>query len=690
MNKGILLFVSCFVFFVSFSQFKEKDSLFINQPTLKSIYDSSHFKINSDPRYVLHSLHYKLFPYAKTPYEAYKLNLLKCNAYLKLNANDSALVFLNQAIKTAQLAHFKDQISGPTRTKVGILINQGKLDEALDICLSLLKTDYQKSDSIGIARDLNYLGIIYKDQDKLEQAEKTLLEGIFIVKQSRDSMGYTPLLNNLGVTYRKMKDYDKAIECYNESYKISILNKDLKMAAFSLSNLGVSYEKKKNYNKSISYHLEALKIRLQIKDYFGLTQTYMNIGNVYYWTKDYNRYVDYQLKALEIAKQQNAQFNLKDIYYNLSYAYRKEYLNNPSKELEYLKKHYELKDSIKTDETEKKLARAEVTYEYEKKLAIEQFEQKKREELVAKDLAIQQNISILSLVIISILFILTIVLYRNNLYKKKTAKLLELQKNEIKKQKDLVEYKSNQITLSIDYARKIQNAFIQSEYIIQKTGLDYFVLNKPKDIVSGDFFWANQKDDQLFLAVVDCTGHGVPGAFMSLIAYKALELSVTEKKILEPDKIIKSVYLQFEDALKKNNNDKSYEGLEMIICKLDLMSKRMSYAGSRQKFSLYNELKGITTFKIDSGLIVTSQTEFKKQELQVSPGDTLLLYSDGYVDQIGQQDKRRLYHDNFEKLLIFKENQSLEDKKHELDDYFTKWKGTEDQCDDIIVFGLKI
>ncbi|NOQ74054.1 MAG: SpoIIE family protein phosphatase [Crocinitomix sp.] len=271
-------------------------------------------------------------------------------------------------------------------------------------------------------------------------------------------------------------------------------------------------------------------------------------------------------------------------------------------------------------------------------------------------------------------------------------KLLELRKNkfEIEAQKLIVDLKNREITDSIAYAKRLQTAILPSNLSINNAFKNNFVLHLPKDIVAGDFYWLEQKGDKILFAVADCTGHGVPGAFVSVVCHSALNRAVREFQLEKPSDILAKVTDLVIETFEKSEEDVK-DGMDIALCALDLKNNTLEYAGANN--SLYyireNELMEIKATKQPVGNYY-ARSAFKNHTLQIKPSDVFYLFTDGYPDQFGGERGKKFKYKNFKNLLFKIHQNKLSDQRNSLLSEFDNWKGDNEQVDDVCILGIKI
>ncbi|MBK6838336.1 MAG: SpoIIE family protein phosphatase [Bacteroidetes bacterium] len=275
-------------------------------------------------------------------------------------------------------------------------------------------------------------------------------------------------------------------------------------------------------------------------------------------------------------------------------------------------------------------------------------------------------------------------------------KILEGQKSELEQQVKIrtseLEQKNRDILDNLHYARRIQSAILPETKQIFNALKDAFILYLPKDIVSGDFYTFSFRNEKVILAAADCTGHGVTGAFMSMIGSSQLNQIVNERGITQPAKILNHLNTGIVEALKQNPTEVN-DGMDIALCSLDLTTKKLEYAGANRPLWLIrdSEWKEIKPDKLAiGGFRLKEDMSFTNHELQLHKGDIIYLFSDGYADQFGGEDGKKMLSKRFRDKLFSMQSMIMREQEKELLSYFNNWKGTHDQVDDVLVIGIRI
>lgn len=274
----------------------------------------------------------------------------------------------------------------------------------------------------------------------------------------------------------------------------------------------------------------------------------------------------------------------------------------------------------------------------------------------------------------------------------RTAEVVR-QKEEIESQRVKLEHLYNEVTDSIKYAKRIQEAILPPDALVKKELPNPFVLYKPKDIVSGDFYWMEKVDNKVFFAAVDCTGHGVPGAFMSIVGYNLLKQIVKEES--DPGKILNKLSRGVKDTLHQGVEEgTSKDGMDIALCSYDAKTKILQYAGAYNPLYLVREGELIETkadkFPIGGALEDSDTRSYTSHTVQLQNDDTVYIFSDGYADQFGGEKGKKFMVKQFRQLLLGIQEKSMEEQKRYLNDTIETWRGNHEQVDDILIMGMRI
>ncbi|HEY6159820.1 MAG TPA: SpoIIE family protein phosphatase [Bacteroidia bacterium] len=275
----------------------------------------------------------------------------------------------------------------------------------------------------------------------------------------------------------------------------------------------------------------------------------------------------------------------------------------------------------------------------------------------------------------------------------RTAEVVQ-QKQEIEMQKIKMEVLFNHVTDSIRYAKRIQEAILPPDHLIKSLLPDSFVYYKPKDIVSGDFYWLEQVGTKVFFAAVDCTGHGVPGAFMSIVGHNQLKQVMNRITDHKPSVVLDELSKGISDSLHQNyDGSTAKDGMDLSLCSIDFEKKELEFSGAFNPLYLIrdNDLQEVKANKFPIGIFLGREARnFTNHKIGLEKGDVLYIFSDGYADQFGGPKGKKFMANQFRNLLMQIHHLPMEEQKEMLDRTLETWKGSEEQVDDILVIGVRI
>ena len=580
-----------------------------------------------------------------------------------------------------------------------------------------------------IAKELSALGNIYRLQDKNTIALNLLFQATSLFKELEASRDVAFNLSLIGDINRCIDQPKDALKYLNEALAICIKNNYLKEEAFCYSALGAVYKELKKYDRGLNNYVLGLKIAQSLKDtsrivdflysigdilvdqnrsaealvylnrameydkisrnQYNLAQCYAGLAKVYLQQKDYKKSVEYGLQSYEIGKVMTAPGICSDA---TSIVYRAYFEAGDYKNaFAYLKLQTELKDSTTNLSQLKQQAQLELNFVNalkEKQDSIIRAEKQHQRDLVQAAKSRQQEALVIGGVVAVITAILIIIIVFRSYQKERNSKQI------IKQQKTIVEAKNKEILDSINYAKKIQEAIIPSAIEMNNVFPHHFVLLLPRDIVSGDFYWIGTKLNYVFVAVADCTGHGVPGGFMSMLGTALLNEIINEKEIYEPADILDLLKFKIIMALRQSENvNEAKDGMDIALCRIHKLTNELTFAGANNSMHLLRkdrliELKGD---KQPIGISHFNTTQqFIQQSVSLQKDDLIYLFTDGYPDQFGGEFGKKFKYKQLEELLLSIHHRDMHEQLEILEEVHKDWKGGLDQVDDICILGIKI
>ncbi len=418
----------------------------------------------------------------------------------------------------------------------------------------------------------------------------------------------------------------------------------------------------------------------------------------------------YIQRALDLSNQLGSLNGLYSGYSKQTTLY--EHMGRDKEALKSLRLAMAYKDSIFNEENKKEILRQEVNFEFEKKQAIEQAEHEKELAVAASEQKRQQLFLVFLAVILLAVIIISFIIYKSLKNSNKQKQLIEQQKFEVEQQKIIVDNKNKEITDSIIYARRIQQAILPPKEVLSKNLENGFILYKPKDVVSGDFYWMESSDintngaleKAIFLAAADCTGHGVPGAMVSVVCNNALNRAVREFKLTNPAEILDKVRLLVIETFEKSEEEVN-DGMDIALCSLTFQIPSaelnesetvatLQYAGANNALYMVktNDKEKLIEIKPNKQPIgkVDNPEPFTQHTIKLQKGDTIYMFTDGFADQFGGKKGKKLMYKPFKNLLLSIQDKTMNEQKAMLGQYFEDWKGNLEQVDDVCVIGVRI
>lgn len=594
---------------------------------------------------------------------------------------------------------------------IGYIYNsQGLIEKALEFYYKSLVLEEYNKNLTGIATALNGIGYIYYTQGETEKALENYTRSLAIREKLVDKYGIATNLNNIGLLFKDNHQWEKALEYYQKGLKLEQEIGDKKGMATSLTNIGLVYDSQEHYEKALKYYLKGLEIRRDISDKQGIAHSLNSIAGIMISKGNYTTARNYAEQSLALAYElrypefiQNAASNLTEIAQK----------NNKWHEaFTYYKLYVAMHDSILNEETTKASIHKAYQYKYEKKALEDSVRNMEVQKVMDAQLAAsesekeqhrlqtekqkQQSYFLFAGFVLS-LFFGTLIYSRLKLIKKQ-KNIIENQKLKVVQQnKQLVStyqqlaYKNKEILNSIKYAWNIQQALLKNEKPDLLPQNKHFILYKPKDIIGGDFYWIVEKEDYIFIAVGDCTGHGVPGAMLSMMGISILNELFASAKLYQPAELLNEMRKQVIRDLSLSDMDSVNIGVDLAIVRIKRTTNELQYAGAKRPLYLFiNHQLQITKGDNQDIGYARNAKPFTNHVYQLNLGDYIYIFTDGYSDQFGGPEKRKFRNDPFKQLLLKIHKKSMAEQKHILLSTFNDWMQDEEQVDDVCIVGVKV
>jgi len=631
--------------------------------------------------------------------EQQKIDTIIAIPFDKMNSNTIATLNLYKEALSITAHNKNHNIVAQLHEKIAIAYYyKGDYDLSVKSSLSAINHYEIINDSARVGSVYANMGYQMKRRD-LPKAFEYMLKGVNILQHSNEKEALSAAYNNYGVLFEMSGKLDSALHFYNQSLIIVKEIKDSIGIAYSLNNIAGAFVLQGKFQEALPFYKNALRIRESRKDFNGMAENNTYYGDFYFKQNKYKQAIPFYVKAEKLSSQINYTYLQKVNCEQLALCYQK--TKKFQQAFIYQQKAIDLKDNLLNEKTNNTIAQLEIQFESEKRekeieLLNKSNKLKDAEITVVEEEKKRKSTQLyFTFSIVFALVILAILIFRNNLQRKKNNQLLLQKNDEILQQKHIVEEQNNEILSSISYAKRIQTAILPTKKIVKEYLANSFILYKPKDIVAGDFYWmesvapTSKNNNQLILfAAADCTGHGVPGAMVSVVCNNALNRSVREYGLTDPGKILdKTREIVIQEFEKSEEEVK--DGMDIALCSLE--GNKLKYAGAHNPLWIVRKGDILETKANKQPIGKFDNLEsYTTHTFELQKDDTVYIFSDGYVDQFGGEKGKKFKAKSFRKLLLNVNEKTMEEQRDILDNVFEKWKGSIEQIDDVCVIGVKV
>jgi len=629
-------------------------------------------------------------------YSARAKSLVIMNYYMR-GQFDSCIKIGNR-----NLAEFKK--SGSVISELEVLMCMGRSydfignrKKAIQLSLEAIDIAKQNNETNKLSELYISMSTIYKEED-LNMAKKYALMSLSVLGNPTNAevievVNVSYLI--LGNVYHNMHVEDSALYYYYLCKDASLKAKDQRTYLSAIGNIGnVAYEQRQ-YDKALEYNFLTLTEYKKIELVSEIAVAYGSLADIYKDMKEYDKAVKYYDSALVITKQLQSADDYIYNYKGLSETY--EMMGNYKEAFKYFRLYKQWNDSVNNNQNSKKINQLELDYKYKAEQKEKDLIQKNKDLITGEEINRQKYIiwaGILGGVLLVVFLSFTI---KTNIARKKTNAKLQEFNNEIIRQKDIIEVKNHEITDSITYASRIQQGVIPDDKEMKGLFPQHFVFFKPRDIVSGDFYWANRVNNttnKVMLAIADCTGHGVPGAFMSLVGNTLLNQTLNNPLITTPAEVLDYINKKLPETIKsKTSTGTIKDGMEIAMCEFNPDTLTMQFAGANSNIYVVRN-NSIQIYKGDKQPIGESFSgkiiNYTNQIILLQKKDCVYLITDGYADQFGGDKGKKFKYKPLEDLFCTISGKNMDEQKKIISDAFDSWKKNHEQVDDVLVMGIKI
>ncbi len=608
---------------------------------------------------------------------------------------DSSLVILKRALIIGQA--LKDSaLQSSTLLYFGnAYSNKGDHSTAIEFYYKGLAMEEQLHVQPNLHFFFNGLGVLFTTQKNYAKGLEYLLKAKEVVEHSSNKKYLSTIDNNIGWQYMLVGKNDSAYFFLDLSVKASEEAKNLYALTFPLHNLAELFLKLKQYDKVYQYAYRSYDISKSQGFKDRMVANLITLGDMELRQNKFASAENYLTQGLRLSQQIQTKLHIKDVSLLLASLYEKQ--QQHEKAYNYYTLFAETKDTILNQKNSKIITEMNIKYSTEKKEKeielLKKNEDIQKLELARKrnELDTQRTLSISVGGGILLLLIAAVLLFGQYQLKKKANDQLQYAYNMIEEKNTVIESSNAMITDSIQYAKRIQDAILPApDYLTKLFSANFFVLYQPSQIVSGDFYWCSTIEDKIILVVADCTGHGVSGAFMSMIGNTILNEIVNEQKESDTQRIAGLLDKKIIHALHQYEGSEQYDGMDVSICCIDRKKKEITFTGASQGIYIYSDhlqkIKG-NPFSIGGSLHIDKK-KFTSQKISYQTA-SIYLMTDGYCDQSGGPANKRFSSKKLELLLQDMQQISMNEQKEKLEKEFENWKGNSKLRDDILMVGIR-
>jgi tetratricopeptide (TPR) repeat protein/serine phosphatase RsbU (regulator of sigma subunit) len=662
-----------------------------------------------------------------------------------LKVHSEALGFYEQSLAIEQKKGNKQNEAVILDGMAEVFLDSGLYKSSINSYEKSLGLKEGLGDKKGVSDALSNIGNVYETTYDFNKAINYYEKSAEVKDNINDRPGLSDVMDNIGNLYYKQRYLEKSIDSYKKSAALNEqLNKQDNLGS-NYNKLGVAYYKMGNYDEAEKYYQKSLEIKQQTGNNKDVSMTYNNLGNLNLDQNKYKKAITFYEKSLELKDKINYTYGKAVSLYNLGNAYRQLNINTKAIEnfeasrkisednnfeellarnIKTLSELYllvnatdkaseykallsvsdyadiDINDPVTESQIDGGMGESEKVIKYlteevlrQKEMFEKQATERERENKInsqrirIKNLQIKrQRIVVGSLAMVIALILAALFLFYRQIVQKKRANVVLTQKN------TLISKQQKLITDNMKSASVIQKAAMPPDNLISTELSEFFVLNMPKDIVSGDFYWMDKRESKVFIAVADCTGHGVQGAVVSMLGIALLNEIVNKSYSKKPGEILDQLSIKIKHSLHQSGDiEEIREGMDIVLLKIDRKSNRIEFAGANNPVYIVRNGE-IIEERGDRNPIgyYSKGTLFITKTLETKKGDSLYMFSDGYIDQLGGDNLKKFLPKRFREILKEINDMPMNERKEMLMSKFNEWRGDYQQVDDIMILGIRI
>ncbi|MDF2436680.1 MAG: yrrB 5 [Bacteroidota bacterium] len=656
------------------------------------------FSLNAQDQHEIDSLE-KLLPTVKT--DSSRIQVLNELAAQIVDVNPArSMQLAEEALRLAEASQNK-KASATSLNNIGNgHYNLADYKMALFYYIKALHIQEEIGNKKGILSASGSIGNVFLDMKQPDQALPFFEQALSISRELNNKRGIASCLIAMGTVYSDKGNYKSSLDYTSRALKLFDELDYKEAVATCYNNIADSYHKMKDFPKAMVNITKAYEIYEEIGNVYGMSLALNNLGDFYASSGQPEKALEYYKRGNEYSRQIKAGDRILSSLKGMSAAYKK--LGDYKSALSMYEEFQELNDSVYNIESSKQIAEMQARFDTEKKakeIDLLTKDKKIKESELTRQRLISWSVAIGGVFVL----LLALLAIRANIQKRTANRLLEEKNQKIETAYNIIEDQHKDIKDSIKYAERLQNAILPTAAFNKHFGSNGFVLYKPKDIVSGDFYWVESvregSIEKILFAAVDCTGHGVPGAFMSIVGHNLLKQAVKEHHKTKPSDILNELNSGLSETLRQKEEESVVkDGMDVALCSLyknDDGSTILEYAGAFNSLwiirSGHEKIEEIKGDKFPVGIFIGEKLrEFSNHQMELYPGDSIYIFTDGYADQFGGAKGKKFKYKPLQDLLLSSQNKSMLEQKRLLEETIEKWRGNLEQVDDILVIGVKI
>ncbi|MEZ4722174.1 MAG: SpoIIE family protein phosphatase [Flavobacteriales bacterium] len=641
-----------------------------------------------------------------------------------------------QAIEIFKSINRKDKMARQYLSIGNNLADLGLYDSALAIYSTARDLAQESNDSTALSGAFLNISTIYHERGEGEKELEYLIKASKLAESMQNHDQHAVIIFNIGVFYLEAGDQIKAVEqlhramalyrsqenlygeasCYTFMAQMKFEEDEFDSAMHYLDMAAENYRKVGDMSRMAYITLNqgqtlaqagdiakaetklryALQVFRELGENHYIASALQSISNIHRFKGEWDKAISTLEAAIHIMEEMKVLNDLWNWYKELAELYDEK--GDYKAAYEAMEMHSQYGDSLQASNKQEAIQEMEAKYQNEmKQLEIENLEKEKSLQQARLEREASQRMLLIGGLIVALILIVLvgygfIIKQRDNRTIRAQKDEVETQRDEIQWQHTQLEEKNCEITDSITYAKRIQDAILPPLKEVKAALGDCFVLYKPKDIVAGDFYWLHQAGDQVIFAVADCTGHGVPGAMVSVVCHNALNRAVREFGFTKPSQILdKTLELVVQQFAK--NEAEIKDGMDIALCTWNRSTNDLQYAGANNPLWIVRQdAEDVEEYKATKQPIgkYANPVPYDNNELKLSPGDSLYVFSDGFPDQFGGINGKKLKSKAFKELLLAVNLRSMDEQRLAIDRHFEDWRGQHEQIDDVCVIGLRV